>query len=224
MWKHSGKIFEMHEFTLPQLEYVTRALWFDICPTVKAACETDGLDFLAGMHAAAHALCATVPLRVMCDPAEDISTEHPSPYQQRARPLRVVIYERRPGGVGICDAVFAAGVGALLDGALSRVRDCSCTLGCPGCVHDRGCPEHNYVIDKAAALRILEAIRARHRAAEAKAPRAVQATGTVVLGATPADVVHPLQRTQYHVQRSWSKHIPNHSQDCVAASPTKLHK
>ena len=55
MWKHSGKIFEMHEFSLPQLEYTTRALWFDICPTVKAACESDGLDFLAGVHAASHA-------------------------------------------------------------------------------------------------------------------------------------------------------------------------
>ena len=57
------------------------------------------LDARSGVHAANHALLIVAPLFVVADPA-DISTEHVYPRQHRPRPLRLILYDARPGGLG----------------------------------------------------------------------------------------------------------------------------
>lgn len=42
----SGKIAEMGEFSLPPLEYDTRAMWVDVPTNVQADLEARGIDFL----------------------------------------------------------------------------------------------------------------------------------------------------------------------------------
>ncbi len=35
IWLQTGKIFEMGQFSLPSLEYATRAFWIDLDPEVR---------------------------------------------------------------------------------------------------------------------------------------------------------------------------------------------
>lgn len=58
-----------------------------------------------GVHAVAHALLAVVPLFLLCDRA-DVDCEHARPHHQRPQPTRVLVFDKRPGGVGVSDAMF----------------------------------------------------------------------------------------------------------------------
>jgi Domain of unknown function (DUF1998) len=78
-------------------------------------------------------------------------------WQVRPRPARILVYDQRPGGVGACDAVFAARF-PLLRAALALLRDCACKRGCPACIQSFGCSNYNALLDKAGAMVILEGI------------------------------------------------------------------
>lgn len=58
-----------------------------------------------GVHAVGHALLAVVPLFLLCD-AEDVDCEHARPQHSRPQPQRILVYDKRPGGVGVSDAMF----------------------------------------------------------------------------------------------------------------------
>ena len=53
-----------------------------------------------GVHALGHALLAVVPLFLLCD-AEDVDCEHARPHHNRPQPQRILVYDKRPGGVGV---------------------------------------------------------------------------------------------------------------------------
>jgi len=226
--RRSGAIISMHEFSLPPLEYSTRALWIDIDPAVKEACDAAGEDFLGGVHAAAHALLAAAPSHVLCEPAVDVTCEHPNAFQQRPKPLRLVLFDRWAGGVGVCRALFECGVGALLGTALGAVRGCDCGIGCPSCVHDRGCAEFNSVIDKAAGARVLAAAKARFDASEhawqeqvrrrrqrqRQEPHPVATAPWRAPSPTVQSVVPTPQESSFRIQTSWIASMPNYSEQC----------
>jgi ATP-dependent helicase YprA (DUF1998 family) len=225
--RRSGAIISMHEFSLPPLEYGTRALWIDIDPAVKEACDAAGEDFLGGVHAAAHALLAAAPGHVLCEPAVDVTCEHPNAFQQRPKPLRLVLFDRWAGGVGVCRALFECGVGALLGTALGAVRGCDCGIGCPSCVHDRGCAEFNSVIDKAAGARVLaaakdrfdasehawqEQVRRRQRQRQRQEPHPVATAPWRAPTPTVQSVVPTPQESSFRIQTSWIASMPNYSE------------
>lgn len=58
-----------------------------------------------GVHAVGHALLAVVPLFLLCD-AADVDCEHARPHHNRPQPKRILVYDKRPGGVGVSDAMF----------------------------------------------------------------------------------------------------------------------
>jgi ATP-dependent helicase YprA (DUF1998 family) len=153
VWKRTGEVFEFCELTLPPLEFTTYALWTDLSLELKRWLDARRLDFLGGCHGAAHAVMAVLPLFIMCDRV-DLGTECPSPLQHRARPLRFIVYDQQPGGVGICAAAFTI-ARTIYRAALQLVEDCVCGDGCPSCIHDLHCREFNYVLDKAATKAIL---------------------------------------------------------------------
>lgn len=41
----------------------------------------------------------------MCDES-DVDCEHARPFYNRPRPQRILVYDKRPGGVGVADAMF----------------------------------------------------------------------------------------------------------------------
>lgn len=151
--RRTGLPFEAVDLVLPPIVFDTLAVWGDVPLVAKHWMDAHGLDFLGGCHGAGHAVMAVLPLHVKCD-RTDLGTECPSPHQHRPRPLRWIVHESAPGGVGIAAAAFGV-IGAILRDALSLVESCACDDGCAGCIHDGCCKEFNVVLDKAATIAVL---------------------------------------------------------------------
>ena len=143
----TGRVLEVGTFSLPPLRYETRGFWCDVPKAAQTAAVAAGLDFVGGVHAANHALLAVVPLLVLCD-AQDVDTEHVYHLQRRPRPARLVVFDKRPGGVGIAEAVYAHARAALA-AALALVEGCcGRRLARPSCVHDHRCSDYHGYLDK----------------------------------------------------------------------------
>ncbi|CAM9206801.1 unnamed protein product, partial [Laminaria digitata] len=137
----TGRTIERGECTLPPLQYATRAFWLDVGVTAKRKVEGEGCDFEGGVHAVGHALLAVVPLFLLCD-AEDVDCEHARPHHNRPQPQRILVFDKRPGGVGVSDAMFGCHR-AVMTKALELVEGCPCPDGCLACIHDHGCTGYN---------------------------------------------------------------------------------
>jgi len=161
-WLSTGKTIELHEFSLPPLEFATQAFWIDVPQQVQALLVSEGSDVTAAIHTVNHALLAVLPTFVSCD-GNDVGTEHTYPFQQRPRPPRVIVYDRMPGGIGVCEALFYHAE-AVLERVRAIIADCPCDTGCPSCVHDARCSHYNEVLDKRGALSLIDGVAA-YRAA-----------------------------------------------------------
>ncbi|CAM9165634.1 unnamed protein product [Ectocarpus sp. 6 AP-2014] len=137
----TGRVLERGECSLPPLQYATRAFWLDVGETARRRVEEEGLDLEGGIHAVGHALLAVVPLFLLCD-AADVDCEHARPHHSRPQPQRILVFDRRPGGVGVSDAMFGCHRG-VLSKALELVEGCPCPDGCLACIHDHGCTGYN---------------------------------------------------------------------------------
>ena len=155
--KRTNRIISLHSFEVPSFKYTTWAIWIEIPYIAINILRQQGLDVLEGVHAAQHLLLASVKLHVPCDKG-DLDTEHAYPFQQRRRPNHLVLFDAKPGGTGIMEAAFNYGSHTLVKSALHIATSCPCLEGCPGCVFDTGCKEHNQVINKRAATIILQSI------------------------------------------------------------------
>jgi DEAD/DEAH box helicase domain-containing protein len=65
------------------------------------------------------------------------------------------IYDGYPGGAGIAEIAYDAGV-RHLRATLEALRTCPCDTGCPSCVQSPKCGNFNEPLDKAGAVRLLE--------------------------------------------------------------------
>ena len=157
IWRRSGLPFENVGLVLPPIAFDTVAIWGDVPLDAKAWMDGVGLDFLGGCHGAGHAVMAVLPLHVRCD-RSDLGTECPSPHQHRARPLRFIVYETHPGGVGIASSAFPL-LSSILRDALRLVEACPCDDGCPACIQDSSCSEFNTVLDKEATIAVLRVVQ-----------------------------------------------------------------
>ena len=152
------RIFDTMPLVLPPIAYTSVGFWIDLASEVRTLVEASGHDFLGSIHGANHALCACIPLLVASE-KQDTACECPSVYQVRARPLRLVVFDAHPGGIGVAERIFAR-AGDLVRTARNLVKACACELenGCPSCVLDTNCKEHNDVMDKRGALMVLESV------------------------------------------------------------------
>jgi DEAD/DEAH box helicase domain-containing protein len=155
-WFSNGEIFETVPLTLPPIQYSTFGVWIDLPPSIVNEVEKLGHDFLGSLHGANHALLHSIPLWVSSD-RTDCGTECPSVYQERARPLRLVLFDRCPGGIGISRKIGKCLL-QLVQSAYRIVSGCDCDFGCPSCVCDTRCPELNDILDKAGAIKLLSIV------------------------------------------------------------------
>jgi ATP-dependent helicase YprA (DUF1998 family) len=158
IWRGSGVAFDRVDLFLPDVQLETEACHLRLPPAARARCAAAGLDFAAGVHAAAHALLNALPLRVLGVNAGDVGAECAGPPGSRPRPERLCLFDKHPGGIGLA-AAAAAAFPALLRDALALVAGCDCDGGggCPNCIQHAGCGEHNATLDRAAACVVLEA-------------------------------------------------------------------
>ncbi|KAG3237261.1 hypothetical protein PI124_g17749 [Phytophthora idaei] len=86
---------------------------------------------------------------------EDVGTEHVNEFEQRVKPNRVTIFERREGGSGLVPEIVRV-LPKLIEKAWTIASECSCPDGCPACIQSSGCSEYNHVLDKQGSLQVLD--------------------------------------------------------------------
>lgn len=101
--------------------------------------------------------CEVFPLFVLAD-RQDLDAacvdEHGVPPMDRPR---LMIFDAKDGGLGLCDAAFEHGF-AILREARRLVEDCPCENGCPACIIDSRCREYNRLLSKRGALEWLKGL------------------------------------------------------------------
>lgn len=154
----SGMVLEERALDLPELSYGTQALWFRT-REVEHAVRPDELP--GALHALEHTLIGLLPAFVLCERADvgGVSYPHYPPTGEST----VFIYDGYPGGVGYARA-GAERFEAWLEAAHDLLRDCPCANGCPRCVLSPKCGNGNQFLDKAAALRLADALLTHLRA------------------------------------------------------------
>lgn len=146
-----------HEFEtpLPPSEIATTGLFFEVPQKIerKMLKRVDSPEqYLSGLHAIEHALISLYPSEVLCDRGDigGLSTvSHPQTVGGT-----VFVHDGYPGGAGYCRAAFEQ-----LDSLLSQTADllasCSCSDGCPSCIHSPHCGNGNRSLSKDHANRVL---------------------------------------------------------------------
>jgi DEAD/DEAH box helicase domain-containing protein len=144
-----------HVIDLPETQFETQALWFEVPPRLQSQVMGGGLDLAGGLHAIEHACIGVLPLLTMCDRNDigGLSTpEHPD-----TGCAQVFIYDGYPGGMGLARKGFEL-IEDLWRRTLECVRECPCEAGCPSCIYSYKCGNNNEPLDKQAAVIILSAL------------------------------------------------------------------
>ena len=184
----TGRAFDDVDFArdmgvrLPEVSFRTVASWVRIPDAARVAAKDAGMDFVAGVHAAAHAVINVLPMYVMADQS-DVAAECFAGGGDRYRPARLLLYDRHPGGVGIAQQAAPIFL-ELMRAALELIEGCECgaasagegaegakgaegadasaavavdRTGCPQCTHYAACDQYNVCLDAAAAATVLRA-------------------------------------------------------------------
>ena len=147
-----GSVIDTTPLELPATSFETEGVWFSPGPALLAGIETMP-TLVSALHAAEHALISLLPLFAMCD-RWDIGGLSTNVHEQTGAPT-VFVYEGHAGGVGIAERGFDCFAEWVADTARLLAR-CPCRSGCPSCVQSPKCGNLNELLDKAAALILLE--------------------------------------------------------------------
>ena len=147
-----GSTLEVVPLTLPEVAFDTEAVWFSPGDRLLQGLE-EMPKLLGALHAAEHALISLLPLWAMCD-RWDIGGLSTNRHFQTGLPT-VFVYDGHAGGVGITQRGFECFAGWATDTA-RLLAGCPCSDGCPSCVQSPKCGNLNDMLDKGAALTLLE--------------------------------------------------------------------
>jgi DEAD/DEAH box helicase domain-containing protein len=131
----SGEIFETGTCSLPPLEYETTAIWIDISVELKQELEKIGFPCAESLHSCNHVLYGLAPWMGQCDPG-DLGTEHGLFGEIYTHPMRLMLFDKRPGGLGSCSALYTFRV-QLIHKAVEHLQNCPCFNGCPSCMLEK---------------------------------------------------------------------------------------
>ncbi|WP_336706820.1 DEAD/DEAH box helicase [Oerskovia sp. USHLN155] len=143
---------DLPEHTLP-----TTAVWWTVPAEVLEAADIDADTAPGALHAAEHASIGLLPLLATCDRWDlgGVSTAMHVDTEQAT----VFVYDAYPGGAGFAERGFHLGA-TWLRATRAAIARCPCADGCPACVQSPKCGNFNNPLDKAAAVRLLDAVLA----------------------------------------------------------------
>lgn len=148
---NTGEVLEFCQLNLPALELETRACWINIPTSVCVALEQRNLNRFEAIHTVNHILQAIASLTCQAD--GDVDTEHfPTTMNQR-----VLLYDKRPGGLGFCESLLEREV-ETVDKAILLLESCECRKGCPSCLFSSTCSCYNRNLSKKGGLALLKLI------------------------------------------------------------------
>ncbi len=147
------EVIDLHVLDLPEQNFVTQALWYELPAEVTGELPLDAL--LGALHAAEHSQIAVLPLIAMCD-RWDIGGLSTNYHHQTGCPT-IFIYDGHPGGVGITKLGFAS-FERLVNDARRLISECRCEAGCPSCVQSPKCGNLNEPLSKRGALELMKSM------------------------------------------------------------------
>jgi DEAD/DEAH box helicase domain-containing protein len=143
---------------LPARTLETTAVWWTVPADLLA--EAGVTDDLApgALHAAEHASIGLLPLLATCDRWDlgGVSTALHVDTEQAT----VFVHDAFPGGAGFAERGFQLGA-TWLRATRDAIAECRCARGCPACVQSPKCGNQNSPLEKAAAVRLLDAVLAQ---------------------------------------------------------------
>ena len=108
---------------------------------------------IGAIHAVEHALVAVAPIIAGCDRG-DLGSAWYAMFHDTMKPA-VFIFDRTPGGVGLCEKLFDSLTG-WIRAALQILVSCDCTEGCPACLLSARCEAYNETLNKPRAVELLK--------------------------------------------------------------------
>lgn len=153
----SGEVLGEELLDLPPRELRTRAVWYTVAPALLDQAGLSSADVPGAAHAAEHAAIGLLPLFATCDRWDigGVSTAlHPD-----TGTCTVFVYDGHPGGAGFAERGYER-ADAWLRATRDVIASCECPSGCPSCVQSPKCGNGNEPLDKAGAVRLLDAVLA----------------------------------------------------------------
>lgn len=138
---------------IPPQTFETVGFWIEIESVLAKRLHDEGLHFMGGIHAVEHAAISMFPLFALCD-RNDIGGIS-CPQHPQVGKGAIFIYDGYPGGIGLAAKGYEI-ISPLLEKTRELIASCSCTDGCPGCIHSPKCGSGNKPLDKQAALAVLK--------------------------------------------------------------------
>lgn len=142
---------------LPPRELTTMAVWWTVSAAQLAAADLAVADQAGAAHAAEHASIGLLPLFATCD-RWDIGGVSTALHADTGG-LTVFVYDGYPGGAGFAERGFEI-ASMWLHRTRDLIAECECQRGCPSCIQSPKCGNGNEPLDKAGAIRLLDALLA----------------------------------------------------------------
>jgi DEAD/DEAH box helicase domain-containing protein len=153
----TGEILGEHKLDLPPRTLRTRAVWWTMTDDQLDAAHVHPEELPGALHAAEHASIGLLPLFATCD-RWDIGGVSIALHPDTGLPT-VFVYDGHPGGAGFAERAFHTARN-WLTATREAIASCDCDFGCPSCVQSPKCGNGNDPLDKAAAVRVLDALLA----------------------------------------------------------------
>ena len=151
----TGEVLGEEPLDLPARELRTKSVWYtDSAPVLERA-GLEWADVPGAAHAAEHAAIGLLPLFATCD-RWDIGGVSTALHEDTGE-CTVFVYDGSPGGAGFAERGYARRA-AWLRSTREAIASCECATGCPSCVQSPKCGNGNEPLDKAGAVRFLDAI------------------------------------------------------------------
>ncbi len=140
---------------LPPRTMRTTAVWWTAPLEVLETALLDDGSAPGALHAAEHASIGLLPLLATCDRWDlgGLSTA----LHADTGCATVFVHDAYPGGAGFAERGFRLGE-RWLTATRDAIAACRCASGCPACVQSPKCGNGNDPLDKAGALRLLDAV------------------------------------------------------------------
>jgi DEAD/DEAH box helicase domain-containing protein len=151
----TGEVLAEFPLDLPPRQLRTRAVWVTLDEQAVGRAKLEDVVLPGSLHAAEHAAIGILPLLATCDRWDlgGLSTAlHPDTGE-----ATIFVYDGHPGGAGFAERGFAA-LREWLTATRATVASCECESGCPSCVQSPKCGNGNDPLDKAGAVRVLDAV------------------------------------------------------------------